>query len=107
MDIGSLRHTVTIQAPIGVLSETETVNIGTSVPMSIAVLPVQFQARERLEAGGLQYQTLYTVTARYREDVKPAYVLLEECCTRRQFQILSIIPGDRKDVLDMTCVTNG
>jgi head-tail joining protein len=107
MDIGSLRHTMTIQAPLGVLSETLPVDVDTSVPMAIAVLPLQFQARERLDAGGLQTQTLYTVTCRYREDVRPAYVLLEQCCTLRRFQILSIIPGDRRDVLDMTCVTAG
>lgn len=107
MNVGSLSHRVTIEAPIGVLDETVPVNVETSVPMAIAVLPAQFQARENLALGGLQTQTIYTVTARYREDMKPAYVLREECCTQRLFQILAIIPGDRRDVLDMTCVTNG
>lgn len=102
-----MRHVVTIQAPLGVLSDTVAVDVETSVPMAFVVVPLQFQPRESLAVGGLQTQTLYTATCRYREDVKPAYVLREECCTQRVFQILAIIPGDRRDSLDMTCVTNG
>ena len=105
-EVGDLRHAVTIQAPIGVLSDTDPVNIQTNVPMAVTVLPLAFQPREGLALGGLQTQTIYTLTCRYREDVRPAYVLKEECCTQRVFQILSIIPGDRRDWLDMTCVTN-
>jgi hypothetical protein len=107
MDIGSLRHFVTIQAPIGVLSDSTAVDVDTSVPMAFAVVPLAFQPRESLALGGLQTQTLYTATCRYREDVRPAYVLREECCTQRVFQILAIIPGGKRDSLDMTCVTNG
>jgi hypothetical protein len=107
MDIGSLRHVVTIQAPIGVLSETVPVDVASSVPMALIVLPLAFQARETLALGGVQSQTIYTATCRYREDIRPAYVLREECCTHRVFQILAVIPGDKRDSLDMTCVTNG
>lgn len=107
MEAGNLRHAMTIQAPIGVLSDTDAVDIDTSVPTAVAVLPLQFQPKENLSLGGLNSQTFYTLTCRYREDVKPAYVLKEECCTQRTFQIVAIIPGDRRDWLDMTCVTNG
>jgi len=107
MNAGELRHRMTIQAPIGVLSETDAVNIDTGVPMKIDVLPLPFQGRERLAAGGVQAQTIYTVTCRYREDIRQSCVLNEECCTHRVFQILAIIPSDRRDALDMTCVTNG
>jgi len=106
MDIGKKRHRMTIQAPIGVLDETQAVNVDTRVPMSLDVLPLAFQPRETLALGGLQAQTVYTVGCRYREDISKAYVLREECCTHRVFQILAIIPGDRRDVLDMTCVTS-
>lgn len=107
MEAGQLRHVVTIQAPLGVLSDSGPVDIQTSVPAAVVVLPPQFQPREALALGGLQNQTIYTLTCRYREDVRPAYVLREECCTRRVFQILAIIPSDMRDWLDMTCVTNG
>ena len=107
MRAGDLHHRLTITAPIGVLDESVVVDVDTSVPMKIDALPLQFQPRERLDAGGVQTQTIYTVACRYRTDVKPAYVLKEVCCTQRTFQILSIIPSDRKDRLDMTCVTSG
>jgi hypothetical protein len=107
MDIGSLRHRVTVQAPIGVLDETQPVDVGTGVPMALEPLPLPFQRNEFLASGGLQTQTLYTATCRYREDIRTAYILREECCTQRVFQILSIIPGERQDSLGMTCVTNG
>jgi head-tail adaptor len=107
MRAGELRHQMTIQAPIGVLHETESVDVDSLVPMKIDVLPLAFQARENLALGGPQTQTVYTVTCRYRTDIKPAYVLKEECCTERTFQILAVIPSDRRDALDMTCVTSG
>lgn len=107
MRAGELRHRITIRAPIGVLNETVAVDVATGEPMKIDVLPLQFQAREKLDLGGLQTQTLYTLTCRYREDVRAAYALVEECCTQRTFQILAIIPSDRRDALDMTCVTSG
>lgn len=107
MRAGDLNHRVTITAPAGVLDETLPVNVDTSVPMSITVVPLQFQSRENLNLGGLQTQTIYTLACRYRTDLKPTFVLVEQCCTQRTFQILSIVPGDRKDAVDMTCVTSG
>lgn len=107
MTAGQLSHRVTIQAPMGVLDEANAVSVDSSVPAAIAVFPPQFQPREGLAVGGLQAPTFYTVSVRYREDIRAAYVLREECCTQRTFQIVSVIPGDRKDVIDMTCVTNG
>lgn len=104
---GSLFHRVTVEAPIGVLSDTDPVNVDTSLPMAIAVLAPQFQPRESLALGGLQTQTIYTVTCRYRDDIRASYVLKEECCTKRVFQILAVVPSDKRESLDMTCVTNG
>lgn len=107
MRAGELRHTVTIQAPVGVLDETSAIDIAAEVPAAIAVVPLAFQQRETLATGGLRTQTLYSVTMRYRTDLKASYVLNEACCTQRTFQILAIIPGDRRDITEMTCVTNG
>jgi hypothetical protein len=107
MRAGELRHQVTIEAPIGVMSETAAVEVETLVPMKIDVLPLAFQQRESLNLGGPNTQTLYTVTCRYRTDMRPSFLLRETCCTQRVFQILALIPSDRRDVLDMTCVTNG
>lgn len=107
MKVGLLRHRVTIQAPIGVLDEVAAVDVATAVPAAIAVVPLAFQQRENLQTGGLRTQTLYSVTMRYRTDLRASYVLNEACCTARTFQILAIIPGDRRDVVEMTCVTNG
>ncbi len=94
-------------APVGVLDEMLPVTVDTSIPMKITVLPPAFQARESLNLGGLQTQTIYTLSCRYRTDIKPSFVLTEECCTERTFQILSIVPSDRMDDVDMTCVTSG
>jgi len=107
MRAGELRHTVTIAAPIGVLDEAVAVNIATSVPAKIDVVPLAFQQRENIQTGGLRTQTLYSVTMRYRTDIRASYVLQEACCTARTFQILAIIPSDRRDAIEMTCVTNG
>jgi hypothetical protein len=107
MKVGALSHVVTVRAPVGVLSETDAVDVATSVPAAIAVLPAQFQQRETLATGGLRTQTLYGVTLRYRTDILASYVLVEECCTERTFQILAVVPGDKRDVVEMTCVTNG
>jgi len=104
---GELRHVLTIRAPLGVLSDTEAVDVAPSVPMKIEALPLAFQQREQLAGGGLNTQTTYTLTCRYRTDVRPAYVFVEQCCTQRTFQIVAIIPGARRDALDMTCVTAG
>lgn len=107
MRAGELRHTVTIQAPVGVLDEAAAIDIDAAVPAKIEVVPLPFQQRESLATGGLRTQTLYNITTRYRTDIRASYVLLEACCTQRTFQILAIIPGDRQDVTEMTCVTNG
>ena len=106
MRTGELRHIVSVQAPIGVLSETVAVDVDPYVRVKITVLPLAFQGREALGLGGVQAQTIYTVTARYREDISRSYVLREQCCTQRVFQIVAIVPGDRRDVIDMTCVVN-
>jgi hypothetical protein len=107
MRAGELRHTVAIVAPIGVLDDTVPVNIATSVPAKIEVVPLAFQQRESLQTGGLRTQTLYSVTLRYRTDMKASFILKEACCTERTFQILAVIPSDRRDAVEMTCVTNG
>jgi hypothetical protein len=65
------------------------------------------QPRENQALGGIQHQTNYTVNVGYRTDVQPSYVVVEQCCTRRRLQIVAVIPTDRRDALDMTCVTNG
>jgi hypothetical protein len=99
-----LRHSVTIHAPAGTLDQVAR-DVETGVPAAITVTPVPFQTPERLAAGGLQAQTLYSIGLRYRTDLRPDYVLVEECCTQRQFQILAIVPSDRRDAIDMRCVT--
>ena len=107
MNAGSLKHIVDVQAPIGVLDEANAVTVAEGVRAAIDVLPLAFQQREQIQVGGLRTQTLYTVTCRYRTDLRPDLVLLEQCCTRRTFQILAIIPSDQRESIDMTCVTNG
>jgi hypothetical protein len=107
MDVGNLRHAIDVEAPIGVLDENDAVRIDSAVPMALTALPLAFQAREALGLGGILNATLYTVQCRYREDIRSSYVLREQCCTKRVFQILAIIPSDRRDALDMTCVTSG
>lgn len=104
---GDLQHLVTVQAPVGVLSETDAVTVDTDVPMQIEAFPPQFQQRERQAVGGLQTQTYYSVTSRYRTDLRAFYVLLEQCCTQRALQVLAIIPSSRRDSVELTCVTNG
>lgn len=103
---GDLRHYLTLEAPAGAI-DVEASDLETHVPAAITVVPVNFQNRENQQAGGLQTATAYTVTVRYRTDLVASYVWREECCTQRRFQILSIIPSDRRDAVDMTCVTAG
>jgi hypothetical protein len=107
MDVGSLRHLVTIRAPIGVLHETDAIDVATDVRMSIDELELPFQQREQLNLGGLQTQTIYTAVCRYREDVRASYVLVESCCTQRTFQIVAMIPKRHEGKTEMTCVTSG
>lgn len=97
---GDLRHRVSIKS--GQLEGGATIETG--VPMAIAALPLAFQVREGLAAGGQQSATTYTVTCRYRTDITESMVLTEQCCTERTFQIVAIIPRDRLDALDMTCI---
>lgn len=101
---GDLSHTVTIKAPAGVAAAGET-TIETGVAAAITVDMAAFQTPEALAAGGLATQTRYTVSVRYRTDIVASYVIEEECCTQRTFQIVGVIPSDRRDALDLRCVT--
>lgn len=103
---GDLSHTLTLHAPAGSVAPAA-LDIETGVPAAITAVPVAFQNREGFGGGGLQTQTAYTVSVRYRTDISPAYVWREECCTQRVFQIVAIVPSDRRDAIDMTCVTAG
>jgi head-tail adaptor len=103
---GELSHRITIEAPAETLAPTAT-TLETSVPAAITVLSPQFQAREAYAHGGLTGQLFYMVSVRYRTDLKSSYVFQEECCTQRRFQIQSVIPSDRRDAIDMMCVTAG
>jgi hypothetical protein len=100
---GELKHRVTISAPAGTIAETET-TVAENVPAAVSVLSPQFQAREALQHGGLMSHLFYMVSLRYRTDMHPSLVLVEECCTQRRFQIQSVIPSDRRDAVDMMCV---
>lgn len=104
---GEMNHRMILRAPVGVESESVAIDVDTDVPMKVAVLPPALQANESLALGGLNTQTKYNLSTWYREDVKLSYVWQEECCTQRTFQIVAIIPGDRREALQMTCVTNG
>lgn len=110
MDIGSLRHRVTIQESTGTLSPTGGVTEGTpttvasGVPMAIDAPPAQALANERLAAGGLQGQTSYIVKCRYRTDFGIRAVLIEECCRQRRLEILTLAPTARNEALEMLCV---
>lgn len=100
-------HTVTITAPAGTVEVDES-TVASRVPAAITVTPPQFQVRgEQFGGGALQASTEYTVSLRYRTDLAPSFVLVEECCTQRRFQILSIVPTDRRDAVDIRCVTQG
>lgn len=103
--IGELRHLMTIRAPAGVYpaSDAAAVDVATNVPMKIHPMP----ANEVLAIGGLQSRTAYVVTARYREDIEPSYVLVEQSGLQRTFQILSVVPADRSNWIDLTCVAAG
>jgi head-tail adaptor len=106
---GEYRHLVTIRAPAGVLHESETVDVATDVHARIIPLELPFQEREHLGLGGLLTAVTYAVHVRYRTDIKPAYVLVEGACCEmpRTFQVVTIVPTDRRDELKLTCVTEG
>jgi head-tail adaptor len=103
---GERKHQVTIQALPGMSAEADA-EIEAHVPAAISAWPISAQPRESLAAGGVQNATMYTVNISYRTDVSVSQQLVEECCTERQFQIVAIVPTDRRDALDLTCVTNG
>jgi head-tail adaptor len=106
MAIGGMKHRVRITAPANVLAPTPVV-VDQNVPAAIVVVPLNFQAYERMQASGLQASTTYTVKLRYRTDLTEAMHLDELCCTQRHFQILAIVPTDRRDGLELQCVTQG
>lgn len=104
---GEMTHRVDVVAPVGVLDEVNPVDVVTDMPVRIDTLPPAFQPAESFSAGGLNTHVKYNVATHYRTDMRLSYVLQERCCTERTFQIVAIIPGDRRDMLEMTCVTNG
>lgn len=99
---GELSHRVTIHAPAETLHATAT-DVATGVPMRITALDTS-QQREYLALGGLQAGAVYRVSCRYRTDIRMPYVLREECCQQRQMQILSQVPTDRNEGLELICV---
>lgn len=101
---GELRHRLTLYAPEGTRGAGSPDNLATGIPAKIAALPLAFQQQERINAGGVRGQTVYTIVVRYRDDIQEDLQLIEECCTLRTFQILSIIPDDKLIDLEMTCV---
>lgn len=103
---GDRSHLVTIKAPAGTVAENEE-TIEEHVPAAITVTPIEFQRPEGLGVGGLQSQVAYTVNMGYRTDLRHSFVLEEECCTARTFQIISMVPADRRDAIEMRCVTAG
>lgn len=101
---GEYRHRLTLHAPEGTRGTGTAQDLATSIPAKITAVPLQFQQQERLAAGGQNVQTLYAIVVRYREDVATDLHWIEECCTERVFQILSIIPDDKLSELEMTCI---
>jgi head-tail adaptor len=104
---GQMRHRLTLYAPQGTRGDGTAANLLTGIPARIEAVPLQFQQQERLAAGGIQAQTLYNIQVRYHEDIAKDLELHEECCTQRTFQIVSMIPSDKLDWLDLTCLTAG
>ena len=107
MRAGDLSHIVDVVAPVGVLSESVETSVASDVPTRIEVLAPPFQPTEGLATGGLRTDTRYALTMRYRTDIRASYVLREQCCTQRTFQIIVVIPSSKRDRLDLNCVTNG
>src|SRR5688572_12053857 len=104
---GKMRHFLTLHAPQGTRGTGSPEDLLTGIHASIDAVPLQFQQQERLAAGGLKGQTLYTIVIRYHEDVAGDLELLEECCTERTFRIVSMIPDDKLQFLELTCVEGG
>jgi hypothetical protein len=106
---GDLAYRITLMAPAGApgsIGEVDTV-IEDGVPAGIWALAPQFQAYENLAIGGLQTSTKYLISVRLRTDIQPSWVLIEDGGLARRFQILSRVPSEHGDALDMTCVTDG
>ena len=101
---GQMRHRLTLYAPDGTRGQGSPDELDTGIPAKIEAVPLQFQQQERIAAGGVRGQTLYTITLRYRDDVREDLQLIEECCTERTFHILSMIPDDKLQFLELTCV---
>ena len=101
---GEMRHRITIFAPDGTYSAGSPSNLAEGIPAKITALPLAFQQQERLNAGGVRAQTVYSIVLRYRDDVTEDMELIEECCMERTFRILSMIPDDRLVNLELTCV---
>jgi head-tail adaptor len=101
---GEMRHRLTLHAPEGTRDQGSPDDLATGIPAKITALPLAFQQQERIAAGGVRAQTVYSIVMRYRDDVQEDLYLLEECCTERTFHILSIIPDDKLVDLELTCV---
>ncbi len=110
MRAGELRHRVSVERSTGTVSPTggvtpgEPVTVATGIPFAIDALDIQSYASERLAAGGMQGTTMYRARCRYRVDLTGRDVLLEECCTQRRLEILSIAPTARNEALEMLCI---
>jgi len=106
---GDRRHLTTIRAPLGVLDKAAAVDVATGIYTRVEVLDLPFQEREHLGLGGLQTAVIYALFIDYRTDVRPSFVLVEEsCCPNpRTWQIVTIVPTDRRDELKLTCITKG
>lgn len=101
---GVMRHRVRLFAPEGTRGDGTAQTIASHIPASITAVPLQFQQQERLAAGGVNAQTLYSIDIRYRPDVAKDLQLVEECCTERTFNIVTMIPSDKMDWLSLTCL---
>jgi len=106
---GDYRHRLTIRAPKGVLDESAAVDVATMVRARIIELELPFQEREHLGLGGLLTAVTYAIHVRYRTDIRPSYILVEgPCCPLpRTFQVVTIVPTDRRTEIKLTCVTEG
>lgn len=101
---GEMRHRLTLYAPEGTRGAGSPDELETGIPAKIEALPPQFQQRERIAAGGQRADTLYNITIRYNEDVREDLELHEECCMEREFRILNIVPDDKLQWQEITCV---
>lgn len=80
-------------------------DIAEHVPMQITAIDLS-QQLEYLAAGGIQASATYVATCRYRDDIRMDYVLVEECHSQRRLQILSMLPTEKTDWLNMICGTS-